>query len=109
MAVSNDFLVFVLDQLSHWKGVHYKRMFGGVALYYNELAFGMIAFDGLYFKVNETNINQYIEAGATQLKPFKNHATVLSFYSVPVDVIEDSDQLIVWARESYLIQKKMKV
>ncbi len=45
MAVSNDFISYVLDLLSDWGNVHIKRMFGGAALYQGELAFGMIAKD----------------------------------------------------------------
>ncbi|WP_282038354.1 TfoX/Sxy family protein [Saccharicrinis aurantiacus] len=104
MAISNDFLQFILDQLYLWEGVSAKHMFGGAALYKNELAFGMIADNQLYFKVDQLNIEKYIKADSIQLKPFKNHKTVLSFYSVPVDVIEDASTLVEWAKESYQIQ-----
>jgi len=40
------------------------------------------------------------------LKPFKNNATVLSFYSIPADVLENTDEFIKWAKESLDIQKK---
>jgi len=106
MAVSNDFLQYTLDQLSSWGNVYIKRMFGGVALYKEELAFGMIANDEVYLKVDETNRDKFLKAGATQLKPFKNNATVLSFYNVPASVFENSDEFIIWADESLRIQKK---
>ncbi len=105
MAVSNDFLEYVLDQLSDWGNVHVKRMFGGAALYQDELAFGMIADDIVYLKVDDTNRNKYIQEGSLQLKPFKNNATVLSFYNVPPDIFEDSNQFIIWAKEALEIQK----
>lgn len=106
MAVSNDFLQFILDQLALWGGVSAKRMFGGAALYKDELAFGMIARDILYLKVDDSNREEYINAGAHQLKPFKNSATVLSFYSVSLDVLEDSDELISKTKQSLAIQKQ---
>lgn len=106
MAINNDFLQFVLDQLSPWGGVTSKRMFGGAAIYKDELAFGMIAHDTLYLKVNETNQEAYIKAGAHQLKPFKNNATVLSFYSVSIDLLEDSEALMAHAKQSLDIQKQ---
>lgn len=107
MAFNNDFLQFTLDQLSLWGGVSAKRMFGGAALYKDELAFGMIARDTLYLKVDETNREEYINAGAHQLTPFKNNATVLSFYSVSLEVLEDSDELITKAKQSLVIQKQL--
>ena len=105
MAVSNDFLQYVLDQLSGWGNVHINRMFGGAALYQEELAFGMIANDVVYLKVDQTNRAKYLEAGSKQLQPFKNNKTVLSFYNVPPDVFEDADEFIEWSKESFAIQK----
>ena len=90
MAVSNDFIKFVLDQLSEWDGVLVKRMFGGAALYHEGLAFGMIADNVVYLKVDESNVEKYILAGSKQLKPFTNLSTILSFYNVPPEVFEDS-------------------
>ena len=109
MAVSNDFIQYVLDLMSGWGNVQIKRMFGGAALYQEELAFGMIANDVVYLKVDETNRYKYLQEGSIQLKPFKNHATVLSFYNVPPDVFENSDELIKWTKESLAIQKKRNV
>jgi len=84
-------------------------MFGGAALYRDELAFGMIANDVVYLKVDDTNIDKYIKNGSSQLKPFKSNATVLSFYNVPPDVFEDADEFVEWAKESLAIQKKRNV
>lgn len=106
MAVSNDFLQFVLDQLSGWGNVKVKHMFGGAALYHEALAFGMIANNMVYLKVDDTNRNKYLEKESIQLKPFKNHATVLSYYSIPPDVLEDRFEFVKWANESYSIQMK---
>lgn len=108
MPVSNDFIQYVLDQLSAWENVHVNRMFGGAALYHDDLAFAMIAYDTVYLKVDESNIDKYLDAGSKPLKPFKTQATVLSFYNVPPDVFEDSDVFIEWCKESLAIQKKKK-
>ncbi|PKQ62324.1 hypothetical protein BZG02_13525 [Labilibaculum filiforme] len=106
MAVSKDFLNYVLDQLSSWEGIYTKRMFGGVALFQDGLAFAMIAFNVVYLKVDESNIDKFIAQGSTPLKPFKSDEIVKSFYSVPPDVFENSDEFIVWAKESFEIQIK---
>ncbi|MBE0392851.1 TfoX/Sxy family protein [Flavobacterium sp. PL002] len=106
MAVSKDFTQFVLDQLSGWSNVHINKMFGCVALYQDDLAFGIIANDMVYLKVDDTNKAKFIESGSVPLKPFKSNATVLSFYSIPAIILEDSEAFIRWARESLEIQKK---
>ena len=41
MAASTDYLDFILDQLSNWKTIITKRMFGCVGLYADGLMFGI--------------------------------------------------------------------
>lgn len=106
MAVSSDFTQFVLDQLSGWGNVSIKKMFGCVALYQDHSAFGIIANDVVYLKVDDSNKTKFIESGSVPLKPFKSNTTVLSFYNIPVDILEDSDTFIKWSKESVEIQKK---
>lgn len=106
MAITNDYVDYVLDQLDGWGNVHIKKMFGGAALYQEELAFGMIAHNRVYLKVDSSNIDKYEKAGCTQLKPFKNNKTVLSFYNVPDEIFEDADEFKKWAQESWNIQKQ---
>ena len=107
MPVSNDFLSYVLDKLAGWEEVYTKRMFGGVALYADGLVFALIARDVVHLKVDETNIENFKKEGSKPLKPFKNDAIVPSFYELPPDVFEDSDEFIKWANESLEIQKKL--
>ncbi len=63
MAVSGDYLAFVLEQLAGLPGVASKRMFGGVGLYCDELFFGLIADDVLYLRADEASRADYISRG----------------------------------------------
>lgn len=108
MAASTDYLDFILDQLSNWKTVNTKRMFGCIGLYAEGLMFGIIDKESIYFKVDSTNKNQYLEAGSEPLTLFKNDSIVASFYEVPISVLEDPSQFVVWAEESLEIQKRKK-
>jgi len=105
MTASTDYLDFIIDQLSNWKTVNKKRMFGCIGLYSDGLMFGIIAKETIYFKVDSTNINSYLEAGSEPLKLFKNNSIVASFYEVPIAILEDADQFIIWAEASLNIQK----
>ena len=108
MAVSDDFLEYVLDQLSSWGEVYVKRMFGGAGLYSDGLMFCLIADNVAYLKVDETNKEKFLEAGSTPLRPFPDRPTVMSYFEIPPDVLEDKDKLIIWAEESLSIQEKKK-
>jgi DNA transformation protein len=104
MAVSADFLQYVLEQLDGLGAVTARRMFGAVGLYHGERFFALISRDTLYFKVNESNRGDYEARGMGRFRPFadKPHLS-MTYYEVPADIIEDADECVVWARRSVAI------
>jgi len=108
MAVSNDFIEYIRDQLREWGLISVRKMFGGAGLYRDGKMFGLVAEDVVYLKVDDTNRKKYEAAGSRPLKPFEDHKTVLSFYEVPPEVFESPVELIEWADEALAIQKKRK-
>jgi DNA transformation protein len=95
--VRNDsFKDFVLDQLSDLRGVSCRAMFGGYGLYQGEVFFGIIHKGRLYFKIDQRTRPDYTAKG---MKPFKPNAkqTLRTYYEVPVDIMEDAEQLSTWA------------
>lgn len=99
MPVSEEYLDYVVDQLGCIGEVAAKKMFGGVGLYHDGFFFGLIAADVLYFKVDDENRRQYETAGARPFRPYGDEGSYsMGYYEVPVDVLEDVDQLRAWAR-----------
>jgi len=98
MAVSEEYLDYVIDQLGCIGEITAKKMFGGVGLYHDALFFGLIASDVLFFKVDDVNRAAYVEAGAAPFQPYGDESYSMSYYEVPVDVLEDIDRLREWAR-----------
>ena len=105
MSTSTDFMDFILDQLTNWRIVRVKRMFGILGLYVDDLMFGIIAKEVVFLKVDKSNIAKYLEVEAHPLKLFKKNNEVPSFYEVPVEILEDAEQFALWAEESLNIQK----
>jgi DNA transformation protein len=95
MPVSGNYLQYALDLLKVLGPVSAKRMFGGAGLYLEGSFFALIADDALYFKVDDTNKADYLNAGTGPFKPFGSYA--MSYYEVPADVLEDEEQLKEWA------------
>ncbi|MFC1898945.1 TfoX/Sxy family protein [Chloroflexota bacterium] len=93
MAADKDFLIHVMDLLSPLGGISSRAMFGGHGIYHEGDIFALITDTGLHFKVNETNLTAYQEAGSKQFKP-------MPYYEVPGDVIEDTAALHEWAKIS---------
>lgn len=96
---SGGFKDFMLDQLADLRGITARAMFGGYGLYQHTTFFGIIHKGRLYFKVTTTSVSRYLDHG---MKPFRPNAnqTLKSFYEVPLDVLEDTEQLVAWAVES---------
>ena len=64
MSVSDEFVEFVIDLLSAWDEVSVRRMFGGAGLYCQGAMFGLIADDVAYLKADDSNRNDFLQAGS---------------------------------------------
>jgi len=94
-----SFKDFILDQLRELDGVEARRMFGSFGLYRDETFFAIVHKDRLYFKTDQSTVAEYRKR---RMKPFRPNAkqTLKSYYHVPVDIIEDADQLVAWAEKA---------
>jgi len=99
MMRDDGFKDFVLDQLSGLPGVTCRAMFGGYGVYRGGVFFGIIHKGRLYFKTDEQTQLFYVKKG---MKPFRPNATqtLKTYYEVPVDIIEDHEELTGWARQA---------
>ncbi len=101
MPHKNEYLEYVLEQLAGLPGVRSRRMFSGAGLYQDEVFFGLLFRDTLYFKVNDSNRPDYEARRMAQFKPYDDRPQVsFSYYEVPAEVLEDRDELAAWARRS---------
>jgi DNA transformation protein and related proteins len=97
LRVTPAFRDFVLDQLSQLPQLRSKPMFGGVGLYSGEAFFGIIAADELFFKVDDSNRTAYEIAGSEPFRPVAGRQVSMSYWRVPIEVLEDPGELAVWA------------
>ena len=99
MPVSTSFVDYVREQLAGLGEVSSRRMFGGVGLYRGGQFFGLIDDDTLYFKVDDRNRSDYLARGMAPFRPYRDRPDrSMSYFQVPMDVIEDEEQLTGWAR-----------
>ena len=100
-----SFKDFILDQLQGLDDVEARRMFGGYGLYRDETFFGIVHKGKLFFKIDESTVGEYRKR---KMKPFHPNPkqTLKSYYQVPVDVIEDADELRDWAVKAIECQRK---
>jgi DNA transformation protein and related proteins len=96
MTVSASYKTYVLEQLQTLGTVTARSMFGGVGLYHQNLFFGLMDDDTLYFKVDDSNRRDYETAGSTAFRPYGDSYS-MHYYEVPVDVLDDRPVLRDWA------------
>ena len=106
-AKDESFKDFALDQLQELDDVEARRMFGGYGLYQDETFFVIIHKGKLFFKIDESTVGEYRRR---KMKPFRPNAkqTLKSYYQVPVDIIEDQDEVRRWAVKAVSCQTKKK-
>jgi len=109
MAVSDEFLDYIIDQFAGWGEVSARRMFGGAGLYCDGAMFGLIADDVAYLKVDDSNREDFVRTG-TAFNPFpeKAKSVVMPYYEIPVDALEDRELLGKWAQRALAVARKKK-
>jgi len=100
LRVTPEFRDFVLDQLAGLRELRAQRMFGGIGLYSGERFFGIVAADELFFKVDDGNRGAYEAAGSEPFRPVAARPVSMSYWRVPIEVLEDPAELRVWAQEA---------
>lgn len=107
--MSQSYVDYLVDLLSSWRRVTTKRIFGGHGLYADRQIFAILIEDVLYFKVDGSNRADYEAAGS---EPFtyeaKGKRISVSYWRVPVDVLEDESKLAAWAQKSCRASAKVK-
>ena len=108
MPVSDSFVEFVLEQLDPVGPITPKRMFGGVGLYAGDLIFALLAGDVLYVKADDSTRGELEKTGARPFQPYPDRpggGGTMKYYSVPAAILEDSGELIAWAKQSIAIAR----
>jgi len=110
--IKNNYIDYVLDTLFSLElgNMKSRKMFGGYGIYHDGTFFALIANNILYFKVDESNRSLYESHGS---RPFtyegKNKNTVvMSYWEVPVDILENRTKLTQWVQKSVQIARQTK-
>ena len=100
----DSFREFVLDQLSALPDLRAKAMFGAHGLYCGDRFFGILDEGRLFFKTDVRSQADYIARG---MEPFtyqmKGKVMTMAYYEVPPEVLEQPQELTLWARRAVQI------
>ena len=96
---------FMLDQLMDLPQLAASSMFSSWGLYSDNIFFGIINYCHLYFKTNEITSQKYKDQGMKAFQPSAKQR-LKNYFEVPGDVIENSDELLTWAKEAISVWEK---
>ena len=87
MAVSEEFLEYVVDQFRELGAVTTRKMFGGAGIYFDGKFFALVDDDELYLKADDKNRPRFEQAGSHAFEPWEGHV-MNGYWAVPADVLE---------------------
>lgn len=98
----DDVTRHVIDLLLPLGPVSARRLFGTWGLYLEDRIFGLVHDGIVYFRTAHSTSDRYVEHGS---QPFTyrradGRSTVMQYYEVPAQVLDDSDQACAWAYEA---------
>lgn len=107
MAVSAEYKEFLAEQLERLGPVRFRGMFGGAGVYLDDLMFGLIFDETLYFKVDDRNRADYEaeEKGPFTYEMSDGTTGALHYYEVPERLYDDPDELVQWARKAMEVMR----
>jgi DNA transformation protein and related proteins len=76
-----------------------RRLFSGAGLYSADVIFGIYFRDRLFFKVDDSTASDFLSRGAEPFCP-RPGQRLGRYYEVPLDVADDDDELLAWARRA---------
>jgi len=99
----------MLGRLLPFGPVLSRSMFGGFGFYMDGIMFALIAYDQIYFKVDNGNRQDYLDA---EKEPFtyegKRKPVQMSYFLVPSEILNDRIELAEWACRALDAAKRSK-
>ncbi len=99
MAVSKEYVAFVLEQLAGVGVLSSRPMFGAVSIYGDGTIFAMVHDDQLYLKVGPHNLADFEASDSEPFRPYGDERT-MAYWTVPPDVLEDREALVAWSKKA---------
>lgn len=108
--VESDFVHFVVESLQQQGPVIAKRMFGGHGIFLHDLMFALVAWDTLYFKVDDVNRPSFEDK---RLEAFtytdqRGRPVKMSYFEAPPEALDDPDLLCAWSREAFAAAERVR-
>ena len=105
------YIDYIVDMLSSLENIRSRKMFSGYGIYKDKIFFALVLNDVLYFKTSESDRPTYQSYGSEPFSYTKKNGqqVAMSYWQVPVDIIENQNKLIDWARRAMHAATQSKI
>jgi DNA transformation protein and related proteins len=102
MSANTEFVAFVSDLLAPMGPLAAGRFFGGHAFKSGDVQFAMIMGNTLYLRVDDKTRALFEQKGSEPFSYGKTsrRVTVKTYYAAPEELLDEPDELVVWARRA---------
>ena len=102
MPIDQQYLDYIIDQLSDFGEFSHKKMFGGVGFFREKIFFAGIM-DGVFrLRVDDEN---RVDFEAYGMEPWGREGTKMKmpYYEVPEEIMADKQKLAEWTEKAYSV------
>jgi DNA transformation protein and related proteins len=107
MAIDQEYLDYIIDQLSEFGDFQHKKMFGGIGFFRGKIFFAGIMNGVFRLKADETNIPDYEAHGMGPWK-IEGRNMTMSYYEVPEEIVSDKMKMAEWAAKAFEVALRAK-
>ena len=109
MVATDSFAEFLREQLAPLGRVTMRRMFGKTGVFCDGLMLGMVDDNMLYFRIDDGSRSTLKDTESMPpLNYEKQGRTIdLSFWLVPERVLDDTDEILIWARAALAAARRV--
>jgi len=104
---TEEYVSYIKEIMAPFGNCEFKKMFGSIGIFKDGVSFGGIMENVFRLKVDDTNREAYESRG---MGPWQipGKKMKMSYYEVPVEIMEDPKALKFWAEKAYQVALKAK-
>ena len=105
MAVSEGYKAFLEELLAGFGPVGIRNMFSGAGVYAEGVMFAILVDDTLYLKADQAFARDFASEGKGPFtyRPKDRAPVAMSYWEVPERLLDDPEELAIWARRAHAI------
>ena len=105
MAVSEGYKAYLEELLSAFGPISIRNMFSGAGVYADGVMFAILVDDTLYLKADQAFSPDFAAEGKGPFtyRPKDRAPVAMSYWEVPDRLLDDAEELAVWARRAHAI------